>query len=524
MVVVEEGAFGAVGDDEAHRQRVVSQQVAEAVDGRRLHLKVCHPEASHLLYVAGLALFLAGPEHAGVASPFKRRQTLVEVLYGWVQPHRASLRAVEARCRCRDAVVHVVGHKLQQRGAALHIVGACRPSRKLHVGGEGMLHLRQRRVPLFVVVHQSVEADGADRGHTAATVYVLLQRAAGANAHYLQLAVALGLPCPVFHSQRGVELRHDYVDVVAAHACAEGRHAGAVVAARQGVQLAVAALVFHAVEDALEHLDALGVANEQHLVGQGVAGEVYVVEAAVGGQWQFAGFGHKVGVLLFEVGYLRVGADERVGAALLLLSLCVEVLRVGAAERVGAALLLLLLCVEVLRVGAAELLLRVGVVDLTSLLCVEVLRVGAALDDEPLRVGAAELLLLRVGVVFLLLLPCVEVPRVGAVLGAEPLRVGAAEELLLRVGAVVLPLLPCVEVPRVGAADVPLPERVGAEVAVPLCCVAGAPAEWPLLLPVGVGRAPDEEPACAGCSILGRSAPGVQVLAGRGAGVCGARR
>lgn len=204
-------------------------------------------------------------------------------------------------------------------------------------------------------------------------------------------------------------------------------------------------------------------------------------------------------------------------------------LRIGAAPRVGAAFLSSLPCVEVLRVGAAELLLRVGVEVLLSFFCDELLRVGAGLAVAPLRVGAAELLLLRVGTALLFSLFCVDELRVGAVLGAELLRVGAAELLLLRVGAVVLPLLLfCDDVLRVGAADVPLPERVGADVAVPLCCVAGVPAEWcwplALLLPVGVGRAPDDEPAGTGCSIIGWSTPGVHVLAGRGAGVCGARK
>ena len=112
-------------------------------------------------------------------------------------------------------------------------------------------------------------------------------------------------------------------------------------------------------------------------------------------------------------------------------------------------------------------------------------------------------MLLRVGVEVLLSFFCDELLRVGAGLAVAPLRVGAAELLLLRVGAVVLPLLLfCDDVLRVGAADVPLPERVGADVAVPLCCVAGVPAEWcwplALLLPVGVGRAPDDEPAGTG--------------------------
>ena len=40
VIVVEEGAVGAVGDDEADRQCVVSHDLREAVDGGGLHLKV----------------------------------------------------------------------------------------------------------------------------------------------------------------------------------------------------------------------------------------------------------------------------------------------------------------------------------------------------------------------------------------------------------------------------------------------------------------------------------------------------
>ena len=188
----------------------------------------------------------------------------------------------------------------------------------------------------------------------------------------------------------------------------------------------------------------------------------------------------------------------------------------GALLRVGAVVFFSSLCVELLRVGAV--------------LVVEVLRVGAVLVAElvvePLRVGAVEVPLLIAGLVSLLSLFCDELLRVGAVLGAEPLRVGAVELLLLRVGAVVLPLPVCDEPLRVGAdVDVPLVERVGADVAVPLCCcvAGGCVLLPPALLPVGVGRTPDELRGGAGCSILGFSTPGVHVLTGCGAGSCGAR-
>ena len=181
-------------------------------------------------------------------------------------------------------MVHVGGYLVEQQRASLYEVGVCKLSVKPHVGVEGALHLRQRRVPLAVVVHQPVEADGVSRGDMAAAVYLGLQRAAGADAHQLQLPVASRVPHPVLHPQGGVQLGHDDVDVVTAHAGAEGCHAGAVVAAGEGMELAVVALELDAFEDVFEHVDPRGVTNEQHLVGQGAAVEVYVVEAAVRGE------------------------------------------------------------------------------------------------------------------------------------------------------------------------------------------------------------------------------------------------
>ena len=136
-----------------------------------------------------------------------------------------------------------------------------------------------------------------------ATVYLLLQRTAGAYTNYLKTSrlevswyavgsadKSRGMPSALPTSLEvyiccSIQLRHHYVDVVAAHARAEGRHAGTVVAARHRMQLSVAALMLDAVEDAFEHVDALGVADKQHLVGQGAGCQVYVIEATVGGQW-----------------------------------------------------------------------------------------------------------------------------------------------------------------------------------------------------------------------------------------------
>ena len=76
----------------------------------------------------------------------------------------------------------------------------------------------------------------------------------------------------------GVEFGDDYVDVVAAHTCAEGCEAVAAVGARQGVQLAVLAFVFNAVEQLFKHIDAIGVANQKDVVGQVVAIHIDMVE------------------------------------------------------------------------------------------------------------------------------------------------------------------------------------------------------------------------------------------------------
>ena len=204
-----------------------------------------------------------------------------------MQADGAALGSVEAWGSGGDAVVHVGGYLVEQQWTACHAVGVSQPLVELHVLQEGFLHrcpLSTARCPLFVVVHQSVEADGVGRCHVAATVDVGLQRAAGADAHQLEVAVAVCCPLSTVHSQCGIELGQDDVDVVAPHAGAEGGESGAVVAAGEGVDFAVVRLVFDALEDVLEHVDPLGVTNEQHLVGQGAARKTYVVEAAVGGK------------------------------------------------------------------------------------------------------------------------------------------------------------------------------------------------------------------------------------------------
>ena len=88
----------------------------------------------------------------------------------------------------------------------------------------------------------------------------------------------------------GIEFGGDDVNVVAAHAGGECCESVAVVGTRKGVDFAVEALVFDAVEKGLEHLYTRRVADEYDIVGEGVCGEVYMVEASVGSQNQFAGF------------------------------------------------------------------------------------------------------------------------------------------------------------------------------------------------------------------------------------------
>ena len=267
MVVVEEGAAGTVGDDEADGQRLVSQQVAETVDGRGLHLEVGHPE------------FGVWNSEFG--------EFFVEVVYRRMEPYGAPLGAVEAWGGGGDASVHVGGYLVEQQWASSYAVGTSQTLVELHVLQECFLHrcpLFTARCPLFVVVHQAVEADGIGGGDVAAAVDVGLQRAAGADAYYLQVPVTVFLPFPVLHSQGGIEFGHYDVDVVAPHAGAEGGESGAVIEAREGVDFAVVRLVFDAFKDVFEHVDPLGVTNEQHLVGQGAAGKTYVVEAAVGGK------------------------------------------------------------------------------------------------------------------------------------------------------------------------------------------------------------------------------------------------
>ena len=91
MVVVEESASRTVGDDEADGQRLVPQQMAEAVDGRGLHFEVGHRQV-----VVG-----------------EGGETFVEVADGGVQADGASLGTVEAGGGGGDAAVHVGGYLAQ---------------------------------------------------------------------------------------------------------------------------------------------------------------------------------------------------------------------------------------------------------------------------------------------------------------------------------------------------------------------------------------------------------------------------
>ena len=145
------------------------------------------------------------------------------------------------------------------------------------MGKESLFHFGERGIPFFVVVHEAVEPEGEGGGYEAATVDVGLEGTTGADTDNLEMAVRMGVPLAVFDSQGGVELGHDDVDVVAAHACGEGGEAGAVVGAGQGVDFAVGGFELNGFEDVFEHFDTRGVANEQHLVGQGVAVESYMV-------------------------------------------------------------------------------------------------------------------------------------------------------------------------------------------------------------------------------------------------------
>ena len=88
----------------------------------------------------------------------------------------------------------------------------------------------------------------------------------------------------------GVEFGGHDVDVVASHACGEGSETATVVASGKGMQFAVVRLVFDGFENAFEHVDALGVAYQEHVVGEVVAGQMNVVKAPVRSQYQFAFF------------------------------------------------------------------------------------------------------------------------------------------------------------------------------------------------------------------------------------------
>lgn len=56
----------------------------------------------------------------------------------------------------------------------------------------------------------------------------------------------------------------------------------------QGMEFAVGAFEFDAVEDVFEHVDAAWVSDKEDVVGQIVACHINVVKAPVGSQYQFA--------------------------------------------------------------------------------------------------------------------------------------------------------------------------------------------------------------------------------------------
>ena len=96
-----------------------------------------------------------------------------------------------------------------------------------------------------------------------------LQTAAGADAHKRQRAVR-GLLGPQLEVDVGqcVEFVHHNVDVVAADARRQHRHALLAIGARHRVELAAALLAFHLGEVARNRSHPPRVAHEYHLVGQ----------------------------------------------------------------------------------------------------------------------------------------------------------------------------------------------------------------------------------------------------------------
>ena len=247
------------------------QHVAETVYGRSLHLQVCHLQAGYLFEVTYFSWVACCPESTGIVIPFKRCQFLIQSFYRRMQPYGTPLWTIETwRCGC-DSVMHVICHTFQQPCTAMHIIGTRYACRKFHVGGKGLLHLRQRGLPLLIVIHQPVQTNGTYRRHSAPTVNVRLQRTARADTYYLQVAVTLLLPFPILHSQRRVKLRHHYVYIVATHTCRKGRESCPVVSARKGMKLSVVRFKLNLFENPLEHVDPVWVTNKQHLVCQGAA-------------------------------------------------------------------------------------------------------------------------------------------------------------------------------------------------------------------------------------------------------------
>lgn len=105
-----------------------------------------------------------------------------------------------------------------------------------------------------------------------------MQRARSADAYHVERAMVLS-NCAALEVDIGscVELGDDDVDIVATHAGAEGCKTVTVIGACEGVYLAILAFEFYAVEDFLEHVDAVWVTNKEDVVGQILTGHINMV-------------------------------------------------------------------------------------------------------------------------------------------------------------------------------------------------------------------------------------------------------
>ena len=154
---------------------------------------------------------------------------------------------------------------------------------------EGLFHIRDGDgVTAGIPVHQAVAAHRNVRKHERTYRNVRLYRSGSAYPEYVQgLPVLLYLPCPEIYVGKGIQLVHDYVNIVRAYACGKHGESFAAVFSGHGNELPRLAAEFLVIQIPGNHVHASGVADEDYVVCKFLRSDVKMEYGPVIVDYQF---------------------------------------------------------------------------------------------------------------------------------------------------------------------------------------------------------------------------------------------